>query len=187
MAPAEQDDTDDDHDSGLDGGSGGSDIAGLDGGAAAAVDDNLGDLYDDLDAPDDPAPDWVGRSGNTSVAQFPENSLSAENLARFDQTAPRPSTLGVRIRDGRRQFFVRLRGDRGQSSEQQDTPQVSLAQGSEQPVLRLRGASGRIREQQDIPQDGPVQSSEQQGIASHDDPSKDNSATDAASDAGQDE
>lgn len=211
MAPAEQIDvSDDDHDSGLDGGSGGSDIAdfGLDGGAPAAGDDNLGDFFDDLD--------WVARSRYTGVAEFPENGLSAENLAAIDQTAPRPSTLGVRTRDGRRQFFVRLRGGRGQSSEQQDTPLDGLAQGSEQPVLRLRGnrsqrseqqdmpqddlaqrgeqpvlrlrgASSRIREQQDAPQDGLARDREQQGVASQDDSSQNNSTTDAASDAGQNE
>lgn len=211
MAPAEQIDvSNDDHDSGLDGGSGGSDTAdfGLYGGAPAAVDDNLGDFFDDLD--------WVARSRYTGVAEFPENGLSAGNLAAIDQTAPRPSTLGVRIREGRRQFFVRLRGDRGQSSEQRDTPQDGLARGSEQPVLRLRGdrsqkseqqdipqddlahrgeqpvlrlrgPSSRIRERQDAPQDGLARDSEQQGVASQDDPSQNNSATDAASDAGQDE
>lgn len=159
MAPAEQIDvSNDDHDSGLDGGSGGSDTAdfGLYGGAPAAVDDNLGDFFDDLD--------WVARSRYTGVAEFPENGLSAENLAAIDQTAPRPSTLGVRIRDGRRQFFARLRGDRGQSSKQQDTPQGGLTQGSEQPVLRLRGDRSHSSEQQDTRQGGLARGSEQHAM-----------------------
>lgn len=227
MAPAEQDDvSNDDHDSGLDGGSGNSDDAdfGLDGDDAAAMGDHLADLSGGS------ASDWVGRSRNTRGAETPGGGLSAENLARIDQVGPRPRTLWVRTRGGRRQLFVRprslrgqssvqndtpqnslaqrsdqpvlrLRGDRSQSSEQQATPHGGLAQGSEQheipqddlaqrgeqPVLRLRGARNQIREQEDAPQDGPVQSSEQQGIASHDDPSQENSATDTASDAGQDE
>lgn len=226
MAPAEQDDvSDNDHDSGLDGGSGGSDDAdfGLDGDDAAAVGDHLADLSGG------PASDWIGRSRDTRGVENPANGLSAENLAAIDLIGPRPSTLWVRTRGGRRQFFarprslrgqssvqndtpqdslaqgsdqpvLRLRGDRSQSSEQQATPQGGLAQGSEQheipqddlvqrgeqPVLRLRGASSQIREQEDAPQDGPVQSSEQSGIASLDDASKENSAADTASNAGQD-
>lgn len=199
---------DDDHDSGLDGGPGHNDNAGF------------ADVSHET---------WLQFYRGRRGAEFPENSLSDENLARYTQILPRPSKLHLRTQindpmvlrlrnlssrssqqqdtlqdgpaQGSEQNVLRLRGVRSRSSEptvrrfrgvrsrssqQQDTPQDDLAQGNDQMVLSLRGARSQSREQQDAPQDGLAQSSEQQAVASRDDLSQNSSATDTASDAGQD-
>lgn len=208
MAPAEQDDMDDDHDSGLDGGPGRSNGAGF-----------------GLDGVNAELEEWLEFTRGTRGAEIPENGLSDENLARYTQIMPRPSKLRLRSQINA-PMVLRLRGMSSRSSQQQDTPQDDTAQGSQQMVLRLRGTRSQTREQQDTLQDGPAQgsqqmalrlrgvrsldglargseqmalrrrgvrsqdglaqSSEQQGVASQDDLSQNNSATDAGSDAGQD-
>lgn len=162
MAPAEQDDVDDDHDSGLDGGPGGGDAA-----------------SDDLDEQDIDM-SWVGRTRGTTGAEILGNGLFGENF-RFTRAGPGPSGShdqdqqssgqhAVALQDAPARESVRLalrlRGDRSQSSEQQGAPQDDPA---------------RRTEQQDTPEGDPAQIIAQQTVAPHDD-SEHNSATDAASD-----
>lgn len=164
MAPAEQDDVDDEHDSGLDGGPGGGDAA-----------------SDDIDDLDEQDMSWVGRTRDTTGAEIPENGLSRENLMRFTRADPGPSGShdqdqqssgqhAVALQDApvreSVQMVLRLRGDRSQSSEQQGAPQDGLA---------------RRTEQQDTPEGDPAQIIAQQTVTPQDD-SEHNSATDAASD-----
>lgn len=176
---------DDDRDSGLDGG--GNTDFGLDGVGATARDDNS-------TAPDAASTrpgNWLEYSRRT-IAEFPENSLSAENLARLDRTLPRPALSYFRRQRSEERLILRLRALHSLSREQQDTPQNGPGQGGDRLVLRLRGARSQSCSQQDAPHDGPAQSSEQQDVASQgepsqDEPSQDNFATDAASDTSQDE
>lgn len=205
MAPAEQDEMDDDHDSGLDGGPGRSDGAGFG--------------LDGADTPSISLDEWLEFTRANPGAEIPENGLSDENLRRYTQIIPRPSR-SHRSQQSSEQRVLRLRGTRSRSSEpmfmdsrgvrsqywqRQDTPQDESAQGREQMVLRLRGVRNRSSEQQDTPQDGLAQGSQQmvlrlrgarsqdglaqsseQHIASQDDLSQNNSTPSTASDAGHD-
>lgn len=181
MAHAEQDDVDDDRDSGL--GGGGNPDFGLDGGGAAAGNnDSAG-----RDVADTTLQDWLEYTRRNPEAEIPANGLSAENLARFDRPVPSPAPLSLRRQQSEEGLFLRLRALHSRSSEQQDTPQDSLGQGGGRLALRLRGVRGQSREQQDEPHDGIAQSTEQQDVASQDDPLQHSFATDASSDTSQDE